>query len=215
MDCSSAVIVLRTNNESTTICDELKRAFDVFDNKYHPAELVNVTANYRVLYNANVIKDNDVEIKINVDGTTSVSSTNMFGGNSFHFKAKERANQCRNCHKPIKPRKILALPAYKPCILIHVKNKCETKKTSVRSHIEDCLNVLVTLKSTITLVQKPIRQVIVTKIVDKPMASNKIKIVVDGQTIFDGLPVYQFFYHTENRRCSECDHFGFNWSESE
>lgn len=215
MDCTSAVIVLRTNIESTTITDELKRAYDVFENLDTSQQVSHLTANYHITYQANAKPNKDIDININVDGTNTVTTTNMFGCDSFYFKAKDRSNKCRSCHKSIKPRKNLALPAYKPCIVIHIKSKCKTRKTSVRSQIEDCLNVLVTLKNTISLVQKPIRQVVITKIVDKPMASNKIKIVADGQTIYDGLAVYQFFYHVENRRCSECDHFGFNWSESD
>lgn len=136
------------------------------------------------------------------------------GIETYYYWKRDRPSQCRECGKPGKLRKVLALPAEQPIIIIHVKNNSK-RRTQLTTELAESLNVLVTLNHAIALRQTPIRQVIITKTLEKHVMSNTTKVVVDGQTVYDGLSKYEFFDSVEHPLCLQCDPFQFNHSDPE
>jgi hypothetical protein len=209
-----AVIVLKTTKESTNIVDELKRFYDISQRicilRLFPQELK--TVNHSIEIKAQLDKTDNLNHKITVDNKGSVCMRSGFP--TYYYSKRDRPSQCRECGKPGKLRKVLPLPAEKPTIIIHVKNNSK-RRTQLTTELAESLNVLVTLNHAIALRQTPIRQVIITKTLEKHVMSNTTKVVVDGQTVYDGLSKYELFDFVENPLCLQCDPFQFNHSDPE
>lgn len=60
----------------------------------------------------------------------------------------------------------------------------------------------------------PIKQVIITKTIEKNAMANKTKIIADGQTLYDGLSNFEFFSFVENPLCLQCDPCELNHSDT-
>ena len=208
----NAVVVFKTDKTTTTIVDELKRMYDICENISHlqlfPQEFK--SAYHSLVFNSHVDEKDNLDFKLTVDNKGSLCGTG--NANLFTYSQRHQLKKCRQCGKPGKPRKVLFFPAVKPTIVIHIKNNSQIK-TALKYEIAECLNVLVTLKNTIILKQIPIKQVIITKTIEKNVMASKTKIIVDGQTLYDGLSKFEFFSFVENPLCLQCDPCELNHSD--
>ena len=201
---TSAVIVIKSDKEDTNVVNELKRALDATIN-YKNNVKIQPRAQHRIYYESNVTQDDNVKITMVVDGTSTVETQDMFGGGSLHYSLKSIFDYCVVCNKDIKA---LQIPATKPTILLHVINKPEIA-TSFNKEIQDCLNVLVTLKDLPQ--QSLVKQVIVTKTYQTSQTENTVKIVADGKVLYHGKQINDKFYLTEHGQCSVCYDLAFEW----
>jgi hypothetical protein len=205
-----AVVVLKAYKETTTVVDELKCTYDLSERiaclKSFPIKSVY----QHLVFSSSLDHEDNFFYQLTADNNKCVHLSGKC--NYFYYSKRNQPSKCRECGKPGKQRKVLSLPAERPIIIIHVKNNSRIK-TLLKYELAECLNVLVTLKDNITLQQTPIRQVIITKTIERDVMSSKTKIVVDGQTLYDGLSKFEFFDFVEHPLCLQCDPFEFNHSE--
>ena len=201
----SVTIVLQINKINTDIVDELKQCYDVLNNitsdKSFPSEYT-FSDCHSLLLKLQAIENDNIKFKLVIDGTKGLYCDSIF--ELFYYSKRNQPSKCPKCGMLGKLNNVLSMPADRPTIIIHVKNN-STDTTTFKAEIASCLNVLVTLKDYITLQQTPIRQVIITKTIESDVLFNTTKIVVDGQTLFDGLSKFEFFDSVENPLCEQCN----------
>ena len=169
----NACIVLTTNKTSTTIEAEFKRAYDATLNQITTNSIPETDVDHRLLYETT---DSD-KITITVDGVTRFCLENNFQHDKGKVPSFCTFYDANSLHQ---------LPADKPIIVIHVKQDkdSQVRNTNFNDLLHLCLSILVTLKH-ITINQTPIKQVIITADIHS-LDYKKFKIVVDGQTIYEG-----------------------------
>ena len=196
------VIVLRTNQTTTTLLDELKLAsiaIKSLDSKDYDA-------NYRVFIESKITKDT-TSAKIVIDGITTLHTDNVDIKTYMFHKDKRLPLECNVCKSNSTPLLPLFL-ADKPTILIHVHDKLYTHSQSLTSIIDHCFAFLSTFKFSPLKTTTPIRQVIVS-LTDKSTCyinfyQSFIKIVVDGQLFYDGRANTRWNEVPEKFTCVKC-----------
>lgn len=168
-----ACIVLTTNKTSTTIEDVLKQAYNATLHQITLNSIPETSVNHRLLYQTT----DTAKTTITVDGIA-----NFLLKNNLHIE-KDNLPYFYTFYDSNSTHQLLA---DKPVILIHVKQDKDSKlqNTNLNDLLHLCLSIFLTLKN-ITVNQMPIKQVIITAYIYS-LYYKKFKIVVDGQTIYDG-----------------------------
>lgn len=207
----SAVVVIRTHKRDTTIVDELKQIYDVIFNHQNSDELSEIQIEHRLQYTSTITDNTNENIEVFVDGKQCLEINDKLKNNLGHYSNRLVSRKCLHCDKPNHMTDILPLPAKKPTIVIHINNKTQVF-TSLVDELEECLNVLVFLKQ--PPVPKPIENLIITKTILPGILSSTIKIVGDGQVLYNGDQIWDKFYFQEQDLCTNCDLFGLDWFKS-
>ena len=170
-----AVIVLKTNKTSTTLVDEFKQAYNATLNQITFKNIPMTNVDHRILYET----IDTANTNITVDGITSFYSENNWHKHSQQKQVPDFCTLYDTSNQPF-------LQADKPVIVIHVKQDKNSRvpNTNLNDLLHLCLSILVRLGHE-TIHVTPIKQVIITVYVYS-LDYKKFKIVVDGQTIYDG-----------------------------
>jgi hypothetical protein len=210
----SAVVIIQIDKTNTNIVDELKRVYDVCDDIVGDDSF---PMTYKIADCHSLVfkfQDNNNDLlkyKLIIDGTKGLFCNGKFVNFSYYSKRNQQ-RKCRKCGKPGKLNKVLPLPTDKPTIIIHVKNNSQNT-TDLKSEISSCLSVLVTLKDNIILQQTPIKQFVITITIKRDLMASTMKMVADGQTVYNGLENFEFFDNVENPLCLQCDPSELNHSD--
>ena len=204
---TDVVILIRTNDPSTTILNELKLACRAA----HSLDKQDIKVNHRIYIESNII---DKTIKLVIDGiqifTKKIDELPKFQ----FYKDKKWPSICKVCKSKESDEVIPILSAVKPVILVHVNTVSTNLKSGLPLTLDGCicalgrfeyskLNKLIN-NQTIS----PIKQLIYlekTQLLSGYIDCNN-KIVVDGQTLFEGNEdvIYNHYFLPNRYICNQC-----------
>lgn len=204
---TDVVIVIKSNNTSTTILNELKLACRAA----RSIGKQDIKVNHRIFIESNV---HDNTIKLIIDGNQIfIKKIDDLPQFQF-FKDKKCSMRCKVCRAKESDEVIPILSADKPVILIHVNTVSTNLSNGLPLTLDVCictlgrfeyskLNKLINNQTI-----PPIKQLIY---LDKTQLFNgytdcNSKIVVDGQTLFEGNEdvIYSHNFLPNRYICNQC-----------